>query len=159
MAASSQAVRFGAPPASVSLKASQSFAAGRRKKIRSFSPATFASEKILFRLQVWNLCAAGTQIMRAADCNPFAEKTEGFFGSLERDARQGVPLFVSSASFTPPERRTLSPSHKIVNGYAAPSVHFTAFRCKMQSPPLDRTENFGYNRRYTRFGGIYAVRR
>ena len=33
---------------------------------------------------MWNLCAYGTQIMRAADCNPFVEKTEGFFGSLER---------------------------------------------------------------------------
>ena len=97
--------------------------------------------------------------MRAADCNPFAEKNEGFFGSLERDARQGVPLFVSAASFTPPERRTLSPSHKISNGRTAPPVHFAVFCCEMQSPPLDRKENFGYNRQYTRFGGIYAVRR
>jgi len=90
MAASSQAVRFGAPPASVSLKASQSFAAGRRKKIRSFSPATCASEKILFRLQVWNLCAAGTQIMRAADCRPFVGKPLGFF-DRQQAVRFGAP--------------------------------------------------------------------
>ena len=85
--------------------------------------------------------------MRTADCNPFAEKPEGFFGSLERDARQGAPLFVSSALY------------KIANGYATPSVHFTAFRREMQSHPLDRKENFGYNRRYNRCGGVYAVRR
>lgn len=69
-----RAVRFGAPPASVSLKASQSFAAGRRKKIRSFSPATCASEKILFRLQVWTLYATGAQSLCAADCKPFGGK-------------------------------------------------------------------------------------
>lgn len=69
-----RAVRFGAPPASVSLKASQSFAAGRRKKIRSFSPAACASEKILFRLQVWTLCAIGVQSLCAADCKPFGGK-------------------------------------------------------------------------------------
>ncbi|MFR6085899.1 MAG: hypothetical protein ACLUIX_00865, partial [Oscillospiraceae bacterium] len=49
--------------------------------------------------------------------------------------------------------------YKIANGYATPSVHFTAFRREMQSPPLDRKENFGYNRRYNRCGGVYAVRR
>ena len=46
----------------------------RRKKVRSFSPATCAAEKILLRLQVWNLCAVGAQIMRAADCSPFVKK-------------------------------------------------------------------------------------
>ena len=46
----------------------------RRKKVRSFSPATCASGKILLRLQVWNLCAVDAQIMRAADCSLFVKK-------------------------------------------------------------------------------------
>ncbi len=46
----------------------------RRKKVKSFSQATCAAEKILLRLQVWNLCAVGAQIMRAADCSPFVKK-------------------------------------------------------------------------------------
>ncbi len=45
----------------------------RRKKVKSFSQATCAAEKILLRLQVWNLCAVGAQIMRAADCSPFVK--------------------------------------------------------------------------------------
>ena len=44
------------------------------RKSQSFSPATCAAEKILLRLQVWNLCAVGAQIMRAADCSPFVKK-------------------------------------------------------------------------------------
>ena len=46
----------------------------RRKKVQSFSSATCAAKKILLRLQVWNLCAGGAQIMRAANCNPFVKK-------------------------------------------------------------------------------------
>ena len=46
----------------------------RRKKVQSFSPATCAAGKILLRLQVWNLCAGGAQIMRAADCSLFVKK-------------------------------------------------------------------------------------
>ena len=46
----------------------------RRTKIQSFFPATCASKKILLRLQVWNLCASGAQIMRAADCKLFVKK-------------------------------------------------------------------------------------
>ena len=46
----------------------------RQKKVRSFSSATCAAKKILLRLQVWNLRAAGAQIMRAADCSPFVKK-------------------------------------------------------------------------------------
>ena len=46
----------------------------RQKKVRSFSSATCAAKKILLRLQVWNLCAVGAQIMRAADCSPFVKK-------------------------------------------------------------------------------------
>lgn len=40
------------------------------KKVEVFSLATCAREKILLRLQVWNL--------RAADCKPFVGKTHGF---------------------------------------------------------------------------------
>ena len=88
-----------------------------------------------------------------------SEKPEGFFDSLER-----APVRASLFSSPPHPSRFLnggcrSDLYKIANGYAAPSVHFTAFRCEMQSPPLDRKENFGYNRRYNRCGGVYAVRR
>ena len=59
------------------------FAPAGAKKVRSFSSATCAAKIILLRLQVWNLCAGGAQIMRAADCNPFCQK--GFlFDSLKR---------------------------------------------------------------------------
>ena len=34
---------------------------------------------MLLRLQVWNLCATGTQIMRAADRKPFVGKNRRFF--------------------------------------------------------------------------------
>ena len=50
------------------------FAPAGAKKVQSFSSATCAAKKILLRLQVWNLCAAGAQIMRAADCNPLVKK-------------------------------------------------------------------------------------
>ena len=41
-------------------------------------------EKISLRLPVWNLCAYGAQIMRAAGCKPFAEKS-GVFSTIQRD--------------------------------------------------------------------------
>ena len=50
------------------------FAPAGAKKVQSFSSATCAAKKILLRLQVWNLCAGGAQIMRAADCSPFVKK-------------------------------------------------------------------------------------
>ena len=50
------------------------FAPAGAKKVQSFSSATCAAKKILLRLQVWNLCAGGAQIMRAADCNPPCQK-------------------------------------------------------------------------------------
>ena len=50
------------------------FAPAGAKKVQSFSSATCAAKKILLRLQVWNLCAGGAQIMRAADCNPLVKK-------------------------------------------------------------------------------------
>ena len=36
-----------------------------------FCPGACTSDKTLYVLQVWNLCACGTQIMRAAGCKPF----------------------------------------------------------------------------------------
>ena len=39
---------------------------------------------------MWNLCATGTQILRAADCNPFVGKPSGFFDSLKPPARISV---------------------------------------------------------------------
>ncbi len=50
------------------------FAPAGAKKVQSFSSATCAAKKILLRLQVWNLCAGGAQIMRAADCKPPCQK-------------------------------------------------------------------------------------
>ena len=50
------------------------FAPAGAKKVQSFSSATCAAKKILLRLQVWNLCAGGAQIMRAADCPPLVKK-------------------------------------------------------------------------------------
>ena len=50
------------------------FAPAGAKKVQSFSSATCAAKKILLRLQVWNLCAGGAQIMRAAGCNPPCQK-------------------------------------------------------------------------------------
>ncbi len=68
----------------------------RRKKVRSFSPATCASEKILLRLQVWNLCAAGGQIMRAAGCRPFVGKPGGF----PTDSKTALPSAERFFDFT-----------------------------------------------------------
>ena len=39
------------------------------------------SQKTLLSLQVWNLFAFSEQIMRAADCKPFAKKGFAFFDS------------------------------------------------------------------------------
>ena len=52
--------------------------------MESFFTATCAWGKIPLRLPVWNLCADGAQIMRAADCKHFVEKTGGFFDSIKR---------------------------------------------------------------------------
>ena len=45
---------------------------------------------------MWNLCATGTQILRAADCNPFVGKPSGFFDSLKPPARVSVRAAVLS---------------------------------------------------------------
>ena len=47
------------------------FRRARRKNADSFCPGACTSDKTLYVLQVWNLCACGTQIMRAAGCKPF----------------------------------------------------------------------------------------
>ena len=61
------------------------FAPAGAKKVQSFSSATCAAKKILLRLQVWNLCASGAQIMRAADCKPLCQKVT-LFDSLKKAA-------------------------------------------------------------------------
>ena len=43
-------------------------------QVRSFLPRACTWAKILLSLQVWNLFAFSEQIMRAADCKPFAKK-------------------------------------------------------------------------------------
>ena len=50
-------------------------------QVRSFSPGACTWAKILLSLQVWNLFAFSEQIMRAADCKPFAKKGFAFFDS------------------------------------------------------------------------------
>ncbi|MCI6605937.1 MAG: hypothetical protein MSC56_08630, partial [Clostridiales bacterium] len=58
-----------------------------------------------YRLQVWNLCANGTQIMRAADCKPTQTKTQQsgfrlracqkyFFDTLNRGVTNVTPRFL-----------------------------------------------------------------
>ena len=65
----------------------------RRKEVRSFSSATCAAKKILLRLQVWNLCAGGAQIMRAADCTPLVKKEYFLTVSTPEAAASGVVIF------------------------------------------------------------------
>ena len=62
------------------------FAPAGAKKVQSFSSATCAAKKILLRLQVWNLCAGGAQIMRAADCKPLCQKVLLFDNRAPRAA-------------------------------------------------------------------------
>ena len=51
------------------------FAARRRQiKCNPFFAGACTWQKILLSLQVWNLFAFSEQIMRAADCKPFAKK-------------------------------------------------------------------------------------
>ena len=73
------------------------FAPAGAKKVQSFSSATCAAKKILLRLQVWNLCAGGAQIMRAADCTPPCQKRI-LFDSLKKPpliSSGGLPYFCS----------------------------------------------------------------
>ena len=77
------------------------------RKSRSFSPATCAAEKILLRLQVWNLCAVGAQIMRAADCSPFVKKEYFLTATTPQALARGVSaqLVQKPRRVSPPERR------------------------------------------------------
>ena len=79
----------------------------RQKKVRSFSPATCAAEKILLRLQVWNLCALGAQIMRAADCSPFVKKEYFLTATTPQALARGVTaqLVQKPRRVSPPQRR------------------------------------------------------
>ena len=60
-------------------KASQSFLRKQKIKLKTFSAGACTWQKILLRLQVWNLSAISRQMMRAADCKELAESPEGDF--------------------------------------------------------------------------------
>ena len=76
--------------ASVCKKASQSLPPAGGKYFKSFFAATCAWGKIPLRLPVWNFCADGAQIMRAADLGPFVGKNRRFF--RQHQAPQGFSL-------------------------------------------------------------------
>ena len=76
----------------------------RRKKVQSFSSATCAAKKILLRLQVWNLCAGGAQIMRAADCKPLCQKGI-LFDSRQTPAIVREPVLRCGAEKNATQRR------------------------------------------------------
>ena len=57
-------------------KASQSSRPQARKKSGSFSAAACTSPKILYVMQVWNFCAKGAKIMRAAWRKPSQTRTQ-----------------------------------------------------------------------------------
>jgi len=63
--------------------ASQSFLRKQKKESKSFSAGACTWQKILLRLQVWELCAVGAQGVRAADCKNLAESPEGDFRHAE----------------------------------------------------------------------------
>ena len=77
---------------------------------------------------------------------------------------RGTPVRASLFSSPPHPSRFLNGGrcpHRTKSPMDAPHLlyilPYSAVGCRR--PRLDRTENFGYNRRYTRFGGVYAVRR
>ena len=89
----------------------------RQKKVRSFSSATCAAEKILLRLQVWNLCALGAQIMRAADCSPFVKKEYFLTATTPQAIACGVasawPRFIASEAGLAPSGSPAAPAHNL----------------------------------------------
>ena len=89
----------------------------RRKKVKSFSQATCAAEKILLRLQVWNLRAAGAQIMRAADCSPFVKKEYFLTATTPQAIACGVasawPRFIASEAGLAPSGSPAAPAHNL----------------------------------------------
>ena len=60
-------------------KASHRFLRKQKIKLKTFSAGACTWQKILLRLQVWNLSAISRQMMRAADCKELAESPEGDF--------------------------------------------------------------------------------
>ena len=98
----------------------------RQKKVRSFSSATCAAKKILLRLQVWNLCAVGAQIMRAADCSPFVKKEYFLTATTPQAIACGVasawPRFIASEAGLAPSGSPAALSHN----FAAADVPETA---------------------------------
>jgi len=50
--------------------------------VKTFSAGACTWQKILLKLQVWNLFAIGEQIMRAADCKKWRKALKGFFDKL-----------------------------------------------------------------------------
>ena len=65
-------------------KASQSFLRKQKIKLKTFSAGACTWQKILLRLQVWNLSAISRQMMRAADCKELAESPEGDFRQAQK---------------------------------------------------------------------------
>ena len=59
------------------------------------------------RLQVWNLCAVGAQIMRAADCSPFVKKEYFLIATTPQTLARGVTarLVQKPRRVSPPQRR------------------------------------------------------
>jgi len=70
------------------------FAAKAAKKKQSFSAGACTWQKILIRLQVWNLSLEEGQIMRAADCKNLAEKTEGIFRQAKKPLCKRTAAYV-----------------------------------------------------------------
>lgn len=98
------------------------------------------------------LCAQQTAIL-------LPKKPKGFSAVL-----RGTPVRASLFSSPPHPSRFLNGGrcpHRTKSPMDAPHLlyilPYSAVGCRR--PRLDRTENFGYNRRYNRCGGIYAVRR
>jgi hypothetical protein len=78
--------------ASACQKASQSLRPQAQIKFESSFPAACTSEKTLYGLQVWNLCARGAQIMRAAGRSFLLKKARGLFRQLDA-APSGAAFF------------------------------------------------------------------
>ena len=63
-----------------------------QNKVQIFSAGACTWQKILLRLQVWKLSAAGRQFMRAADCGKLAEKAEGLFRQAQIAAASAAAI-------------------------------------------------------------------
>ena len=76
-------------------KASHSFLRKQKIKLKTFSAGACTWQKILLRLQVWNLSAISRQMMRAADCKELAESPEGDFRQAQTPVPNGTGVFLS----------------------------------------------------------------